>query len=144
MAVESDGSIGLVINLGPKATVSQKGREVTLEAGDAYPILTDEVAELTGTHLLGFLLPWNALAARVSDLMATVMRVIPRGVEPLRLLVSYLGVVQKDGPPVTPELRQSVVRHIHELAALAIGANRSIEAAGLKAAAAARLAVALA
>jgi AraC-like DNA-binding protein len=144
MAVESDGSIGLVVNLGPKATVSQRGREVTLEAGDAFPMLTDEVAELTSTHLLGFLLPWNTLAARVSDLTAAVMRVIPRRVEPLRLLVSYLGAVQKDGTPATPELRQSIVRHIHELAALAIGANRDIEAVGLNAAAAARLAVALA
>jgi AraC-like DNA-binding protein len=144
MAVESDGSIGLVVNLGPKATVSQKGREVTLEAGDAYPMLTDEVAEVTSTHLFGLLLPWNSLAARVSDLEAVVMRVIPRAVEPLRLLVSYLGVVQKDGPPATPELRQSVARHIQELAALAIGGNRDIEAVGLTAAAAARLAVALA
>jgi AraC-like DNA-binding protein len=144
MAAESDGSIGLVVNLGPKATVSQKGKEVTLEAGDAFPMLTDEVAEVTSTHLFGLLLPWNSLAARVSDLEAVVMRVIPRRVEALRLLVSYLGAVQKDGPPVTPELRQSVVRHIHELAALAIGANRDIEAVGLKAAAAARLAVALA
>jgi hypothetical protein len=37
-----------------------------------------------------------------------------------------------------------VICHIHELAALAISANRDIEAVGLKAAAAARLAVALA
>jgi AraC-like DNA-binding protein len=144
MAAESDGSIGLVVNLGPKATVSQRGREVTLEAGDAFPMLTDEVVALTGTHYLGFLLPWNTLAARVSDLEGALTRMIPRAVEPLRLLVSYLSVVQKDGPPVTPELRQSVVRHMHELAALAIGANRDIEAVGLNAAAAARLAVAMA
>jgi AraC-like DNA-binding protein len=144
MAAESDGSIGLVVYLGPKATVSQRGEEVPLEAGDAFAMLTDEVAVLTSTHYVGFLLPWNALAARVSDLQGAITRVIPRGVEPVRLLMSYLGVVQKDDTPVTPELRQSVVRHIHELVALAIGANRDNEAVGLNGAAAARLAVALA
>jgi hypothetical protein len=143
MAAESDGSIGLVVNLGTKATVSQRGGEVTLEAGDAFPMRTDEVVVLTGTDYLGFLLPWNALAARVSDLEGALTRVIPRRVEPLRLLVNYLGDAE-GWQPVAPELRQSVIRHIHELAALAIGANHGITDVGLKAGAAARLAVALA
>src|SRR5438445_505341 len=46
MAAEGDDSIGLVINLGKRATASQRGREVALLPGDAVPILTQEPAIL--------------------------------------------------------------------------------------------------
>lgn len=144
MAAESDDSIGLVVNLGPKAAVSQRGREMTLETGDAFLIRTDEMAVLTSTHHLGILLTRAALAARVRDLDGAMMRVIPHAVEPLRLLVSYLGLVHKECTPTRPELRQSVARHIHELAALAIGATRDVKDVGSSAGAAARVAAALA
>lgn len=144
MAAESDDSIGLLVNLGPEAAVAQGGRDVRLETGDAVTIRSTEMHSVIGTHYLGIVLPRAVLAARVNDLDGALTRVILRPVEPLRLLVGYLGLVQKEGTPATPELRHSVVRHIHELAALALGANRDVKDAGAKAAAAARLAAALA
>jgi AraC-like DNA-binding protein len=144
MAAEGDDSIWLVINLGPKAIVSQRGKDVVLGAGDAVPIFTDEAATLISTQHLGFLFPQAALASRVSDVDDAATRVISHAVEPLRLLVTYFALLQKEVALGTPELRQSVKDHVHDLAAMALGANRDIREPGLSAAAAARLAAALA
>jgi AraC-like DNA-binding protein len=138
------GLIGLVANLGPKASVIQRGRDDTLGVGDAYPMVTDEAAILTSTHHIGILMPRATLAARVSNLDGAVMRVIPRETEPLRLLLSYISLVQKEAALTTPELRSTAVGHIHDLAALTLGANRDTRANGVSAVAAARLAAALA
>jgi AraC-like DNA-binding protein len=143
LAAEGDESIGLVVNFDPKAVVSQRGKDVMLGAGDAIPILTHEPGILTTTHHLGILLPRAALAWRVSDVDDATMRVIPHSAEPLRLLVSYLSLVQEKVVLATPELRQTVISHIHDLAALALGARRAAWDDGLNAVAAARLAAAL-
>jgi len=144
MAAESDGSIGLVVNLGPTAIVSQRGRDTALATGEAFAILNDERAVLTITRHLGIVLPWAALAARVKHLETSVMRAIPRTVEPLRLLTGYLGLVQKEATLAKPTLRQSVASHIQDLAALALGAHRDSQEASGNGVAAARLAAALA
>jgi len=81
---------------------------------------------------------------RVGDVEHATMRVIPNGVGPLPLLVSYLRLVQEKADLGTPELRQAVASHIHDLAALALGANGDTRESGLNAVAAARLAATLA
>jgi AraC-like DNA-binding protein len=144
MVADSDGSIGLVVNVAPRAAASQRSADVALEAGDGFPIVTDDLAVLTTSRHLSILLPRAVLTARVSDLDRRVMRVIPRTVEPLRLLVSYITLVREEASLGTAELRQTVVSHIHDLAALALGANRDTRESGLNAIAAARLAAALA
>lgn len=143
MAADSDDSIGLIVNLGPKALVSQQDETVMLGRGDTYTILSEEAATLTATRHLCIVMPREALASRVDDLDRA-MRVIPNSVGPLRLLVNYLTLVQEEIGLCRPELRQSVVSHIHDLAALALGANRDTQQRGLGAVAAARLAAALA
>ena len=115
-----------------------------LATGDAAAVLTEEAGKLTGTRHLGIVLPRNALASRVDDLDRAVMRLIPSTAEPLRLLVSYLRLVQKDVTLGAPEFRQAVVGHIHDLVALALGANRDTRHNGLSAVGAARLAATLA
>jgi len=115
-----------------------------LGSGDALPMRTDEAGKLTCTRHLGILLPRDVLASRVDDLDRAVMRVIPNAVEPLRLLVNYITSVQEHVALGSPELRQSVVSHIHDVAALALGANGSFREDGLSAVAAARLAAVLA
>jgi AraC-like DNA-binding protein len=64
--------------------------------------------------------------------------------EPLRLLVNYVTLLQEQAGLGSPELRQPVVSHIQDLAALALGANRDTRESGLGAVAAARLVAALA
>ena len=144
LAAVGDDSVGLIVNLGPQARALQHGKDVALAVGDAILVFTDAAGILTSTHHLGILLPRRALAARVSDLDGAAVRVIPRSVAPLRLLVNYLGLIRKEAALATPGLRQSVVGHIHDLAALALGANRDTQENALSAVAAARLAAALA
>jgi AraC-like DNA-binding protein len=74
---------------------------------------------------------------------AAMMRRIPRSVEPLRLLVGYLDLIGREATLATPELRQNVAGHIHDLVGLAFGANRDTQQNGLNAVAAAQLASAL-
>jgi hypothetical protein len=90
MVADGDDSIGLVVNLAPEAAASQGSADVVLQAGDCFPFVTDDFAVLTSPQHLGILLPRAVLTARVRDLDRRVMQVIPRTVEPLRLLVTYI------------------------------------------------------
>jgi AraC-like DNA-binding protein len=143
-AAAGDDSIGLVVNFGPKAAVSQRGTDAALDTGDAFPILTDFPARLTSTNHLGIVLQRAQLAARVTDIDRAASRVTPHDVEALRLLVNYLRLIQSELLPASPEIARTVANHIHDLAALALGANRDTQHNGLSAVAAARLQAALA
>jgi AraC-like DNA-binding protein len=144
MAADGGESIGLIVNLGPTATVAQCGRELTLQRGDAFPMLTDEAALLTSTRHLGILLPRPALAARVRDLGGAVMRLLPRETQALRLLVSYLRLVRREAGLAGAELSRHMAGHVHDLAALTLGGDRRPTDEQISAVAAARLAAALA
>jgi AraC-like DNA-binding protein len=139
MATDVEPEIGLVVNLGAKAVVAQRGQEVMLSTGDAFPMLTDAPSSLISTGHQGILVPRAALAARIRDFDAVTRRAVPRACEPLRLLVRYLSLVQEETALASPTLRQTVVDHIHDLAALALGANRETKETSKSAVAAARL-----
>jgi AraC-like DNA-binding protein len=144
LAADGDDSIGLIVNLGPKVVMSQRGRDVPLQQGEAT--LVQESAALTHDNVryYGLAFPRPVLAARMSDLDASMMRAIPRSDGPLRLLVNYLDLIRKEADLSQPDVRRSVVSHIHDLTALAFGANRNAKEKGLSAVAAAHLAAALA
>lgn len=143
MAAEGDDSVGLVINLGKRATASQCGREVVLGAGDAVPILTHEPAVLTGTRHLGVLVPRAALASRLRNIDDSGMRAIPRGTESVRLLTSYMDLVHDKLVLGTPKLRDMVVSHVHDLVAMALIPHPAACESGLSALRHARLNAAL-
>jgi AraC-like DNA-binding protein len=146
-AAEGDASIALLFNLDAKAPalMSQRGRDIVLGVGDTLPVLAHEPSLLTAsTKCLAILIPLAALATRVGDVEDATMRRIPNGAEPLLLLVSYLKLVQDKSILAIPELRQAIVRHIHDLAALALGARGGTRESALGAVAAARLRSALA
>ena len=140
----SDGSIGLIVNLAPRATATQLGKTLELSTGEAVAVMTEKPGKLTGTRHLGLVLPRSVLAARAEDLDLALMRTIPGSAEPLRMLVRYISMVQDEVALGTPELHQTVASHIHDFVALALGANRETRHSGLNAVAAARLAAALA
>jgi AraC-like DNA-binding protein len=144
LAAKGDSSIGLIVNLEGTAAVSQLGKDVTLGPGDAIAVLTDEPGVLTCTSQLGLMLPRAALAERVANIEDAAMRVIPRAVTPLKLLVGYLALVRQEAMVGASDLRQAIASHIHDLVALAINANEDTWQAGLGALAAARLAAAVA
>jgi len=140
MAAAGDDSIGLVVNFGPKAAMSQHGRDVALDTGDGIPILTDAAALLISSNHLGLLLPRAALVSRVKDIDQATRRVVPHQAEALRLLVSYLRLVRDETAPGSLEIADTIADHIYDLAALALGATRdTAQDSGLRAYAAARL-----
>jgi AraC-like DNA-binding protein len=146
-AADDDASIVLLLNLDAKAStsVSQRGRDVVFGMGEAIAVLAHEPSRvLPSAKCLSILLPLPSLATRAGDVEDATMRVLPNGVGPLPLLVSYLKLVQEKADLGMPELRETVTSHIHDLAALALGANRETRELGLSAVAAARLAAALA
>jgi AraC-like DNA-binding protein len=68
------------------------------------------------------------------------MRLVPASSEALRLLVSYVDILQKEKAPMTPDLLALSATHIQDLAALALGATRdAAEAAKIGGLRAARL-----
>ena len=95
LAADGDDSIGLVVNLGAKVVMSQRGREVPLQQGEATLLLHQEPAVLTHGELrfCGLVFPRAALAARMSDLDGAMMLGLPRSAGPLRLLVRNLELI---------------------------------------------------
>ena len=85
-------------------------------------------------------MPVRLLSPLVADLEGAYGRAIPASNPALRLLVSYVDILEEAGTFAAPELRRQVVVHIHDLIALAIGATRdAAEIARNRAGRAARL-----
>jgi AraC-like DNA-binding protein len=121
--VDGDDSIGIIVCSPSKSQVSQRGHEVELRAGDAVAVLHSEPAIVTYVEGLqfGLVVPRDVLAPRVTNIESLIMRPISRRTEALQLLKTYLKLALKKGAVAAPKLRDVVVTHIHDLAALAIG-----------------------
>jgi AraC-like DNA-binding protein len=145
MVADGDDALVLFAPLQGKLCAVQRGREVTLQPGEVLLLRHEEPAALIhdNVRFQGLIFPRDVLGARLADLDATTMRAIPKSVEPLRLLVRYLDLVRREAALALPALRRSVVDHIHDLAALALGANQDTRETALSAVAAARLATVL-
>jgi AraC-like DNA-binding protein len=139
-AAASDDSVWMVVNLGEPALAVQRDAEVALEIGDAVLVRPDKPGRLRGITHLALVLPRAPLAERLHDLDGVFMKKIPASQEPLRLFLRYLRMIQSDIELANPALQQAAVNHIHDLVALAIGANRYTLEQGKGAVAAARLA----
>ncbi len=119
---------GLMFGAAGPALLSQRGRSLELDVGDAATCSHAELADLVlprenGRHI-GLVVPMKPLAALVPDLEGTMPTRIPRSGDALRLLVSYLGALADATTLASPELCRTVVTHVHDLIALAIGAGR--------------------
>ena len=122
----NEKTVGLAICLHRSGVYWQWGQEVAMRSGDAVLISHSDPARLSlsaGSHF-GMVLSLAALAPLVGNVEGAYARGIPRGNEALRLLVKYLGIVQQDVAFAAPGLASAAATHIHDLAALAIGATR--------------------
>ncbi|HZC38957.1 MAG TPA: helix-turn-helix transcriptional regulator, partial [Sphingomicrobium sp.] len=129
-ALRSDFAYGddrLMINLGGPALAVQTDSEVVLERGDAIAFRGADVGSYT-TSLAGRIatieFPDGSLARLLSD---GAMRKIPAGAPALQLLRRYLNGVQTSELMQMDALRPLAIAHIHDLAALALGASREAE-----------------
>lgn len=142
-AAASDDSVGMIVNLGAPASALQRDAEVTLNLGDAVLVRPDEPGRLCGTTHLALVFPRTALAERLHDVSSVFMKPVSGRQQALQLFLRYLRMIQADMEPTEPALQQAIVNHIHDLAALAVGANRDTREQGKGAVAAARLASAI-
>jgi AraC-like DNA-binding protein len=69
----------------------------------------------------------RALAPLAANLSDAAMRLIPKETGSLRLLASYLRAIDMGHALDSPELRPTVVAHIHDLVALSLGAARDYQ-----------------
>jgi AraC-like DNA-binding protein len=131
---DADDSIGIIVS--KDCTASQRGRAVTLNAGDSVAILSQEPADVTfaeGPRLTMFVAR-SALAERANNVDDLTFQLIPRGSEALRLLLRYLKLFE-----TSPRLRDAVAGHVHDLMALALTQHAHLGESNLGAVATARL-----
>jgi AraC-like DNA-binding protein len=120
----------LGVNLVGESTVYHFGREIRLRSGDAVLFSCRETG-ITAyrpqpVNFLGLRLPHKDLAPLVTYLDDVVIRLIPGETGSLRLLTTYLRCLSAWHGPDSPDLGLAVVRHIHDLIALSIGAARDM------------------
>jgi AraC-like DNA-binding protein len=121
----ADGDDALVFALpAGGGSASQRGREVTLEPGDAVLASSAEVGTFTCSSAAGksvlVSLSRRELLPLVADFDAALMARVPGRTAALQLMVRYLGVFA-EMPTLAPELAHVTTSHVYDLAALALG-----------------------
>jgi AraC-like DNA-binding protein len=117
----------LFMNLGGSTIACDGSQEVTLR-GDAIcgrPENTRQtLCHPDDVRFIGLRLPRGELAPLVVNIDDPTLRIIPRDTRALRLLKSYICAAVTDEDAFTaPELQRLFVTHVHDLAALALGAR---------------------
>jgi AraC-like DNA-binding protein len=126
----SDGNDDVILYIQEtgRRIVSQLGREVTVGPGggvltsnaDASTIILPEAPRLVGIGL-----PRKLMMTLAPGLEDAFVRPLPPNPGILRLLLSFVNVLEEDEDTQwAPELQHAVATHIHDLCALAIGATR--------------------
>jgi AraC-like DNA-binding protein len=130
----ADGNDDLVLAVncrGGSGIVHGRGREVEVGPGHAILRSWAEVTTFINPapmQFYGVMVPRAALASLVSNVDDACMCPLPGDREAARLLTSYVNAVVADHSLTSPELRRLVVAHVHDLAALALGATRDAAA----------------
>ncbi|HEY1631431.1 MAG TPA: AraC family transcriptional regulator [Rhizomicrobium sp.] len=124
---DDNDDFAMIINLEGELEARQRGREFTLDAGDAYLMACSEegvYARPTRGRVLFARFPHKAVAPLVPSLYDRVARPIPRSTEALNLLTSYFRVLEDNQALATPDLRALVTRHVYDLLALVLNPSR--------------------
>lgn len=146
VALADSEDLILVVALTGGGVLQWRGNEVPIQAGEA--MLTSSVDPgtfhiHTNSRFVNFRLTFNRIVPLVRNLKLALYRPIPAETEALRLLLNYVGGLQDETTLASPEVRNLVVAHIHDLVALTIGATlesaeiargRGVRAARLRAA----------
>lgn len=124
--IQDDGLV-LVLPVSGNGTLRQIGREATIGSGEAILLSNAEPGLFLGntpSQLTNFRFDRAMLASASVDLDGALMRPIPRDHPALRLMVGYARMINDEDALATPDLRKAVAEHMHDLAALALGATR--------------------
>lgn len=126
----SDGDDRVILQFGAQSLARQFGREVLLNSGDAILLSNSEPGSVTypsPASVVSLFLPRTALASSLRDIDGCLTRRIARDTPALRLLRQYLEILNDQPAPGTHQLQHTIVNHVHDLAALALGAKRDAE-----------------
>jgi AraC-like DNA-binding protein len=126
-ALIDNDDIMLSVTLAGQRTLSQLGRSIVLNAGEATSMTGAKSLQSlvpTSEQYIVFRLPRTDIAPLVSDLDAMIARTIPPNIESLRLLIHYASAIRTMNGLETPEAAHLASTHITDLIALAIGATR--------------------
>ena len=121
-----------LLNQNSAAAVAARGREVTLDVGDAILMNTAEFKAFDRRAYGGALalrVPRAVLTSIVSHVDDVVMHPVSRQVGILKLLGGYTISMLNEVTLPSPELQRTAVNHLHDLVALALGATH--DAAGI-------------
>jgi len=130
-----DGNDDLVLTIitSGNTRASQRGRDIELGPGQAVLQSSAEagnmVVPVSPSRFVGLRLPRKAVALLVRDPEEMLIRPLPANTEAMRLLALYIRELDDSYQLATAELRGAVVRHLVDLGALIIGANRDAVAA---------------
>lgn len=127
IVADDNDDVFVIVNFEGVLTVTQRGRENRLKAGDAYVVRCDEEASYgrpdTG-RIMCLRLPHAALQGLVRDLDDRIPCTIPAQSPALQLLIRYVGLLDNSQPLLLADIRQRTASHICDLATLALGASR--------------------
>jgi len=127
MLADGKDDFSLMVNLGGPYLVSQGGRELTLADGEATLVTSAEPCSFTHHPpggVLALLFPRQPFAALVAGVEDCYVRRIPSHTPALKLLMDYVAIARDQHAIASPELQHLVVRHVHDLMAVALGATR--------------------
>jgi AraC-like DNA-binding protein len=128
--IDSDDLLVAVVRSG-SGVFEFHGRETQVNSGSATVLRTAGAGRLclpSTVDMVSYRLAFDRMAPLIADLDAVLVRPIPADSEALRLLVSYSGILQDEDALATPKVRSIVATHLHDLAALAIGATHDAAA----------------
>ena len=122
----SDDDFVLVVNLKGKFSAEQRGRERSLDEGDAYLMACSEPGSFirrTDGELSCVRVPARALAPRVPGRYDRVAHRIPRQCEILNLVLAYIRTTDQLSLSDS-QLRGTAVSHVYDLVTLTLNPSR--------------------
>ena len=138
----TDGTddLGLLVNLGGLYFISQGGREIAIEEGEATLVSLADLGIFVHQppgDVLALRFPRAQLASLSSGVEDCLLRRIPRETPALRLLQDYVDVAWRKQTIAGREVQPLFVSHIYDLMTLAIGTRDAADSGrgrGLRAA----------
>jgi AraC-like DNA-binding protein len=117
-----------------KRIVRQYGREAIAAAGEAALTRSHEIASCDcacDSRLINIRLPVSALASRIPDLDALLVRTIPADTEGLALLIRHAEMMQHDEmleSLADARVANLMVSHVYDLVTLMLGGSHDVTA----------------
>jgi AraC-like DNA-binding protein len=127
LLADGHDDFNFIMNLSGASRATQHGKEALVNPGDAVLLSSSEVGTKDSSGPTQFLLcriPRRVLSEMAVEAEDKLARTMPASTEPVRLLADYVNMTLQGHQLATPQLRRLFTGHVHDLIALAVGANR--------------------